>query len=597
MMTRRCDSFVLTLLMAVALMAGCGKGSLLPQLGEDGRGLPQALVLADSLMNSRPDSALAVLEGAEGEMAGEHQRRQWQLRRLNAINKLDTVFTAAHVAHAQTLANYFDRHGTANEQMLVHYLLGRTYADAGEAPRAIEAYNEAAEHADTTALDCDYHTLCRVHAQKAELYYSQLLPDNMIREERLAIKYALMDKDTMTSIACNTMLGEGYDMKGMLDSALIILTESYQLYNKMDTKQLAAELCCSMADICRRQRGYAQAEKYMQEFETQSGYFNKRGDIKPGKEMYYSCKGHLCLNTSDKDKAEYYFRKLLGVSNNYSLKSAAFVGLRQFYANYFDKDSLIKYNNLCDSLAKIVHIEAEMQKTLQVQAMYDYTRSELIASQKSREADKLRYILIIVASLCIIAVLFFVIVYIRHQNTQRLLQSKYQAEMEKLAQAQADLLALQSEQSISQKLLSQKEQEIVNLQNTTEQYRHKIHTLQGYALNERLQQAPVTIRLQQYLKHDPYQLPTFEDWRDLKILINHEIPSFYDTLNAETNKLNDFEYDVCVLLRLQFSPANIAKLKKCTPAYITQIRRAVYKKIFQNEGRADDLDEYILSLS
>ena len=129
MMTRRTDSFVLTLLMAVALMAGCGKGSLLPWLGEDGRGLPQALLLADSLMNSRPDSALAVLDRAEGQMAGEHQRRQWQLLRLNAINKLDTLFTAAHVAHAQTLADYFDRHGTANEQMLAHYLLGRTYYD------------------------------------------------------------------------------------------------------------------------------------------------------------------------------------------------------------------------------------------------------------------------------------------------------------------------------------------------------------------------------------------------------------------------------------------------------------------------------------
>lgn len=45
----------------VLLMVGCGKGSILPWLGEDGRGLPQALVLADSLMNSRPDSALAVL--------------------------------------------------------------------------------------------------------------------------------------------------------------------------------------------------------------------------------------------------------------------------------------------------------------------------------------------------------------------------------------------------------------------------------------------------------------------------------------------------------------------------------------------------------
>ncbi len=50
MMTRRSDSFVLMLLMAVALMAGCGEGRT-----------SRALVLADSLMNSRPDSALAVL--------------------------------------------------------------------------------------------------------------------------------------------------------------------------------------------------------------------------------------------------------------------------------------------------------------------------------------------------------------------------------------------------------------------------------------------------------------------------------------------------------------------------------------------------------
>ena len=141
-MMRRSDSFVLMLLMAVALMAGCGKGRT-----------PQALVLADSLMNSRPDSALAVLDGAEEEMAGEHQRQQWQLLRLNAINKLDTVFTAAHVVHAQTLADYFDSHGNRNERMLANYLLGRTFYDCGKLPNALEAFHAAAACADTAAID------------------------------------------------------------------------------------------------------------------------------------------------------------------------------------------------------------------------------------------------------------------------------------------------------------------------------------------------------------------------------------------------------------------------------------------------------------
>ena len=61
------------------------------------------------------------------------------------------------------------------------------HADWGEMPQALNAYNDAADRADTTATDCDYRTLSRVHAQTAQLYYSQLLPDNMLRHNRLAI--------------------------------------------------------------------------------------------------------------------------------------------------------------------------------------------------------------------------------------------------------------------------------------------------------------------------------------------------------------------------------------------------------------------------
>jgi hypothetical protein len=523
-----------------------------------------------------------------------HQQRL-QLEELERQNRADSVMQ--DLTLAQSLADHFDHHGTRNEQLRAHYILGRTHADRGELPQAVAAYNDAADRADTTARDCDYRTLSRAHAQLAQLYYNQLLPDNMLRHGQLAMKYAEMAKDTLGYIACYAMQAEGYEIKIMPDSALDILSKAYHFYIGVDANEAAAGLCCSMADIYRQKKNYIKAEECVLEYERHSGFFDEYGNIELGKEMYYSCKGHLFLDISDKDNAEYYFRKLLSVANNYDLEIAALDGLQRFYTKYFNKDSLVKYVTLSDSICKIAHKDIEIQKTIQAQALYDYTHSELVANQKSREADRLRNVLIIVVLLCVIIILLSTIVYIRHQNAQKLLESKYQGEMEKLAQAQADLLALRSEQSVSQGLLSQKEQEIKTLQETTELYRHKIHTLQGYALNDRLQQAPVTLRLQQCLKQNPYQLPTFDDWKELKILINHEIPSFYDTLNAEDNNLNDFEYDVCVLLRLQFSPVNIAKFKKCTPAYITQIRKAVYQKVFKKEGRAEDLDEYILSLS
>jgi hypothetical protein len=99
------------------------------------------------------------------------------------------------------------------------------------------------------------------------------------------------------------------------------------------------------------------------------------------------------------------------------------------------------------------------------------------------------------------------------------------------------------------------------------------------------------------MKENPYKMPTPNDWRELKILINHEIPTFYEKLVGSGNDLNDFEYDVCMLIRIQISPTNIAKLKKCSPSNITLIRKGIYEKIFKKEGRADDLDEYVMSLS
>ena len=525
---------------------------------------------------------------------GDYERRLQQLYQLQADNRADSLMTNDTLA--RDLVDYFDRHGTPNDRLLAYYLLGRTYSDLGQVPQALETYRTAATKADTTAADCDFATLSRVHGQTANLFYYQLLPDNAVKEYRQALRYAQLAKDTMMYIGCYAMLGEGYEIKNMPDSSLCVLLEAYHLYYKVGADNLAAGLGSSIADLYRLKKDYQTAEQFMQEYETCSGYFDDDGNVEQGKEIYYYLKGLLCLDVSKPKEAEYFFRKLDATATTYDNKVAALDGLKKLYKKYFNKDSLMKYDGLHDSLCSIVHNDVEVQKTLQVQAMYDYTHSEKIAHEKQQEADQLRQSLTNATALLVILALLFIIFYIRHLNAKRLLESKYQSEQEKLAQAQTDLLALRSEQSVSEELLNQKEQEIKKLQTSVEQYRKKVHTLQSYAVNERLQQAPVTRRLKQYLKESPYRLPEPQDWSELKQLINQELPSFYNEL-VGTHGLNGFEYDVCMLLRIQISPANIAKLKKCSAPYITQIRKGIYEKIFQEAAPAEELDNYINSLT
>ena len=476
----------------------------------------------------------------------DSREERQQLEELERQNRADSVMQ--DLALAQSLADHFDRHGTRNEQLRAHYILGRTHADRNELPQAVAAYNDAADRADTTAADCDYRTLSRVHAQLAQLYYSQLLPDNMIREERRAMRYAKMANDTMAYITCYAMLAEGYNMKNMPDSALQIYKDVYRLDEKVGASQQASVLCCLMADIYRQQKKYSDAETNMRVFETLSGLFDNCGNIVPGKEMYYSCKGQLCLETSEKENAEQYFRKLLGVAYNYDLKIAAFDGLQKLYTKYFDKDSLVKYNHLRDSLCNIAHNEVEMQKTVQAQALYDYTHSERHAHQKEQEADQFKTTLIVVCSLSAIMILLFVIAYIRYRDEKQRL-------------------------------------------------RDRIRLLSGYAVNKNLYDSPIAQHFRQLLKANPYQIPSLSDWKELKTVISQELPDFHEKLQTDSYQLSDNEYDICMLIKIQTSCSDIARLLQCSRSNVTHIRERIFKQLFSKNGKADELDEYIMSLS
>ena len=96
----------------------------------------------DSLVNSRPDSALTLLNGMARDTAKMSRRdlMRYYLLRTNAENKCDTVLTARHAALMRRVCDYYDRHssprGGREGAMLAHYLLGRCYSDMGGSTRS-----------------------------------------------------------------------------------------------------------------------------------------------------------------------------------------------------------------------------------------------------------------------------------------------------------------------------------------------------------------------------------------------------------------------------------------------------------------------------
>lgn len=131
---------------------------------------PTSLATADSLCAVRPDSALALLEQMDSTMQTTRKadRMYYQLLLADAMNKAYVDIKSDSIL--KEVVHYYDRHGSANERMRAHYLLGCAYRDMGEAPMALKCYQDAVEQADTTSKECNYSLMSKVYGQMGSLF-------------------------------------------------------------------------------------------------------------------------------------------------------------------------------------------------------------------------------------------------------------------------------------------------------------------------------------------------------------------------------------------------------------------------------------------
>ena len=340
-------------------------------------------------------------------------RRMHQLLLLtDAQNKSDTVFRSDSIQ--RLLVDYYDRHGSANEKMLAYYLLGLACQDIHDYPKALNSFQKAAGHADTTGVDsdCDYALLSRVYGQTSVVFYHQNLMEEDLHYINLAVRYAWKAKDTLAAIMSMTGKIGVYKRMGKPDSVLAICEQASALAKKYGYKNLSANILGGAISILVEKDSMDKAKTFMDIYESESGFFDKNNNIEKGREIYYYPKGHYYMAIGKHDSAEFYFRKELREGRDFNNQNAGSRGLALLFQQTHRPDSAAKYALYSYAMNDSVYAHMATQEVERMKAMYDFTYHKNLAEQKENEAYRNKNAAIffgMLLLLCLLAVYIIVL--------------------------------------------------------------------------------------------------------------------------------------------------------------------------------------------
>ena len=561
--------------LSLLVLAGCTGTSRQPQL-----------VAMDSLLLSRPDSALTLLRGMS--FTDKADRMYHYLLLADACNKCYDTLPSDTIL--QEVADYYDRHGTPNEQVRAHYLLGCVYRDMGEAPMALQCYQQAIECADTLAPDCNFKQLSRVFGQMGFLFYGQALYRNYLTASRHANQFAMKGKDTLTALISYEQQSVAYRELGLKDSAVYIIEDVARLYSRYGYNVEKALALGSIANTLLGMNKLEKAYKYMQQYEEKSGLFNSKGEIVKGREIYYNPKGLYYLKNNKLDSAEYWYRKELTDGKDFNNQNGGALGLAKVYEQRHQPDSAAKYYQYAYAMNDSMYAQMTTSEVERMQAMYDYTRHQEMTRKESEKAllERNKWLLTMLLLLFCVSVASFIIYNLYKEKKES--KKRYAITLEKLERTQSEMLQLRdmaSDFSELKSFVEEKELEIEHLKSLLRHDQQK--TIQSRAIKEE-QISNSKIR-KSLLRKSRNGIPlSNEELRTCRMMVIESLPELNNLLLSRQNDLNKKEFDLCVLFRLGFLSKETSNILKVSPARISQMSASVLNKLFKlNEGGAKEL--------
>ncbi len=532
-----------------------------------------------------PSLLLLLLLVACGE---SHQQMVFQLEELERQNRADSLMLNDSLA--LRLADFFDRHGSTNERLRAHYILGRTYADMGEAPAALSAYLDAADCADTTRSDCDYQTLYKAYAQMATIFHKQNLPQDEIIALNKYSQYVRMDNPTDTTryLVARRQMVRPYFLLGEKDSVLEIIEQSTKQLLGIGSRQEAARGLLTAIYIYTERGQLHKANELLTTFERESNLFDAKGNIAKGREDYYWIKGNLELAKGNMETADSFFRKGI-LYGSYEAVSSSYKGMLSIFHHKRDIDSIAHYSHLNEYALDSLHKRIQTDAVHQASALYNYTRNEKKAERAAREKQEARYLLGALLIFGIILTASVILFYRRRQKEKQKIIGQLSLSL---------ALSKKEQQSICdelEKLKSMNYDELIaNKERKMQELAHRIQTLEqqmGQSLMTKSKNKLEHFKDSQIVKvfskkalfTKDHPVPNKAEWN---ALINQFIKDMPETFNffSTGKKLSQLELQTCILLILDYEEGIIAGLTKSSSAAISIAKGRANQKLFKEKS-------------
>lgn len=576
---------------------------------------PKAMQQAIRCLDTNPDSARFYLASISSNIPEEPEetRMYHALLTLRAEDKLYVRQTSDSLI--KSIVTYYNKQGDTAKRLEAYYMLGRIYRDLDEPLEALKAFQEAADLGKKTQ---QYDLLGRVYEQKMYVFSYQNLLAEASEMANKSYDYYCMQKDTIGITYALRNKARLYSKINQKDSMEICYQKAVRIaFNAKDTLtaySILRELAAILADL----RRYDDSEKAL-------AYIPEKSKKENAITLYNIARIHLYRQQEDSAR-DYLLKALQAKYNkNIYLQKSIYQQLSSLSEKQGEVAQALRYERTCamlkDSIAAITQTEA----IYKIHALYNYQK---IKQEKDRlllqneHQQKLLYLSLLILLGIGILISWGIRQFKQYkqnvaQQKKELANLRVELEREKeteqkqeheLQKNQTKIEELELLIETARKERDEKTETCQQLQRQISQLeisnRHIRLNMDEKALarqekelrKQEMRQSAIYLWFHEesHWEHIPEAAP---QWEELRNLIKDCFPQFIVRLHTLYPKISEMELRTCFLLKLEIPLKAFPKImNKASASAISNLRIRLYKKLFNKEGTASELDEFISDL-